>query len=172
MTIVDTGQSRHYALQRGPDNRIYVVGPEANYLDVIDSPNVAGVGCAYRARGVYLGSNASTVRGLPNTISNDRPAELCPMRVDDASAFGLRGVFSNTVLSETRIRFWTALPGRVRIDIQDMLGRSRAVVLDQYMINTAEQEIYLDDQELESGVFIVRLIYEGNAVSQPFVLVR
>ena len=52
-----------YALQRGPDGRIYAA-QHGSHLGVITHPEVKGVGCDYQERGLPLIGNA--VWGLPN----------------------------------------------------------------------------------------------------------
>lgn len=53
------------AVQVGPDGKLYVSVLYSNYLAVIDNPNVRGVGCGFRANGVYLNSASGQI-GLPN----------------------------------------------------------------------------------------------------------
>lgn len=88
------------ALQRGPDDKIYVAINSRRFLSVIHQPDVIGVGCDFEENGVSLGgipSVFSTV-GLPNTI-------LSPLRIGhentvcigEQSAFSISspGLFSN-----------------------------------------------------------------------------
>ncbi|MET4107707.1 gliding motility-associated C-terminal domain-containing protein [Hymenobacter sp. UYP22] len=53
------------AIQAGPDGRLYLSIDASNYLGVISSPNVRGVGCGYQNNGAYLGGKQA-VAGLPN----------------------------------------------------------------------------------------------------------
>jgi len=52
-------------LQLGPDGKIYIAQHDSFYLCTIDSPNIKGLGCAYRLNSVYLGGRKS-LYGLPN----------------------------------------------------------------------------------------------------------
>lgn len=54
-----------WALQLGPDGRIYVSISNHNYLGVIERPNLAGKACSYKNNGVFLGENVECLLGLP-----------------------------------------------------------------------------------------------------------
>lgn len=56
------------ALQRGPDNKIYVARHQATALSVINFPDIQGIGCGLTENSVSLfsGSMASCQLGLPN----------------------------------------------------------------------------------------------------------
>lgn len=56
------------ALQRGPDDKIYVARRQATALSVINFPDVQGIGCGFTENSVSLfsGSMASCQFGLPN----------------------------------------------------------------------------------------------------------
>ncbi|WP_197076900.1 T9SS type B sorting domain-containing protein [Hymenobacter terrenus] len=64
------------ALQLGPDQKIYVARADriststAIYppVGVIESPNIPGVGCGYRANGLAWGNNRGSALGLPNLM--------------------------------------------------------------------------------------------------------
>ncbi|SHI84930.1 hypothetical protein SAMN02745146_1692 [Hymenobacter daecheongensis DSM 21074] len=53
------------ALQRGPDNKIYVALFNSHFLGVIDVPDALAAACSYRNEGVSLADNVSQL-GLPN----------------------------------------------------------------------------------------------------------
>lgn len=53
------------SMQIGPDNKIYICDATHHYLDVINNPNVLGVGCGLNINAVNLGSGTG-VFGLPN----------------------------------------------------------------------------------------------------------
>ncbi len=60
------------ALQRGPDNKIYVARYFQSYLSVINDPDVLGIGCNFQTNGPSLltGSIPSPIstNGLPNSV--------------------------------------------------------------------------------------------------------
>src|SRR5690606_37402284 len=56
------------AIQLGPDSKLYIT-KVAGYLDVIENPNIVGVGCNYIADGVYLGGRLGQL-GLPPFIQS------------------------------------------------------------------------------------------------------
>lgn len=66
------GATAKYALQSGPDGRIYVAhtGLAAQALGVIAEPNRRGAACAYSDQGIGLGGRQST-QGLPSFMAQD-----------------------------------------------------------------------------------------------------
>ncbi|WP_148103436.1 T9SS type B sorting domain-containing protein [Hymenobacter rigui] len=67
--------NRVYALQRGPDSRIYVALAGTPLLGVIQQPNTAGPACALDAKGFTL-STGRVTGGLPNFPNAFAPALL------------------------------------------------------------------------------------------------
>ncbi len=67
-----------YALQRGPDQKIYVIRAGQSWLGVINNPNQLGPACNYIDNGVDLLPNYSVI-GLPNIINT-------PFYVNDFNA--------------------------------------------------------------------------------------
>jgi hypothetical protein len=54
------------ALQRGPDGKIYLSRSNIGTLDVINSPNVAGLGCNFVQNAITLVTGTQARFGLPN----------------------------------------------------------------------------------------------------------
>lgn len=67
-TIIGTGTDYSGALQLGPDGRIYHASKYADYLSVIEHPNVLGEGCDYQLNSFYL-DGAQCELGLPNFVN-------------------------------------------------------------------------------------------------------
>ncbi len=59
----------YFALQIGPDSKIYTAQYRQNYLGVIEKPDEQGIECCYNNLGVNLGYRKSTL-GLPNFIQS------------------------------------------------------------------------------------------------------
>ncbi len=68
IVIQDDSESNYSALQLGPDSKIYITKIEG-YLDVINDPDVVGLGCNYISNGVYLNGRESQL-GLPPFIQS------------------------------------------------------------------------------------------------------
>ncbi|PZR16248.1 MAG: hypothetical protein DI539_17655 [Flavobacterium psychrophilum] len=71
--VIDTNINvRLAALQRGPDDKIYVARHHQNYISVIHNPDVLGIGCNFQpiALSLLTGNTPSplSTNGLPNTI--------------------------------------------------------------------------------------------------------
>ncbi|TDN39180.1 hypothetical protein A8B98_20210 [Hymenobacter sp. UV11] len=65
----DTGTSiGRWALQSGPDGRLYLAAPGRNALDAIEFPDVRGAGCGVQVDAVRFTSPAAVVWGLPNAV--------------------------------------------------------------------------------------------------------
>ncbi len=58
------------ALQTGIDGKIYITRNYRGYLNVINNPNVLGMGCNYQEQAVDLGISATGGIGLPPFISS------------------------------------------------------------------------------------------------------
>jgi gliding motility-associated-like protein len=67
-TIIGSGTDYSGALQLGPDGKIYHASKYAEYLSVIENPNVLGIGCNYQLNSFYLGG-ALCELGLPNFVN-------------------------------------------------------------------------------------------------------
>src|SRR5207248_3311935 len=60
----------HWAMQLGPDGKIYISGG-LSYMSVINDPNNAGVNCNYADSVIHLiGNNTALDMGLPNFIDS------------------------------------------------------------------------------------------------------
>ena len=68
-------QSAAYALQLGPDNKLYVSRDESQFLSVINNPNEKGNACAYIDDGVQL-SPFRCALGLPTFINTLTTADI------------------------------------------------------------------------------------------------
>lgn len=71
--IINTDATvRLSAIQRGPDNKIYIARYLQDYLSVINNPDVLGTGCNFEQIGISLGINGMpsiwSTNGLPNTV--------------------------------------------------------------------------------------------------------
>lgn len=58
-----------YALQLGPDGKIYVARENRTFLAVINNPNVKGIGCNFQDNAVSLNGKTCSL-GLPNFIDS------------------------------------------------------------------------------------------------------
>jgi gliding motility-associated-like protein len=65
----DTGESiGQWALQLGPDDRLYLAAPARNALDAIEFPDVRGAACGVRFNALAFASPAAAGWGLPNAL--------------------------------------------------------------------------------------------------------
>jgi WD40 repeat protein len=69
MIINPTTYCNNYALQLGPDGKIYVTQYGEPYLNVIENPNAAGMACNYLDTAIYLIGDTSNY-GLPNLLDS------------------------------------------------------------------------------------------------------
>ncbi|MFW5955562.1 MAG: T9SS type A sorting domain-containing protein, partial [Rhodothermales bacterium] len=78
------------------------------------------------------------------------------------------GVFPNPFGQVASVDFAVSRPGRVVLEVLDMLGRQRAVVVDDHF-ETGRHGIVWQPRDLESGVFVLRL-RSGEATSTAKVI--
>jgi large repetitive protein len=82
-----TGIYNYFALQLGPDGKIYVARAPTNsrlYLGAINYPNVVGSNCDYKDSAIYLGGKISSM-GLPNFVdsySYSNTVESCSTAIE------------------------------------------------------------------------------------------
>jgi gliding motility-associated-like protein len=67
------GIDSYAGLQVGPDNKLYVSRFGATFIDVINSPNLAGAACGYVSNAVTLSPGATATGGFPNVIDAIQP---------------------------------------------------------------------------------------------------
>lgn len=70
-----TGNYVYGPLQAGPNGKIYMVQNNQSAVDVINNPNVPGLGCNYVAASQPLAAGTTSTMGLPNFI----PSQLNPI---------------------------------------------------------------------------------------------
>ncbi len=68
-TVIGTYSGLIGALQRGPDNKIYVCQFQSTSLGIIPSPNLAGTAAGFIPNGIFLGGKTSQY-GLPNFLQS------------------------------------------------------------------------------------------------------
>jgi hypothetical protein len=68
VTVLDqtTFDPKYGALRSGPDGKIYLARPSAEYIDVIHHPNLAGLDCNYDDRAIEFPENIRSASGLPS----------------------------------------------------------------------------------------------------------
>lgn len=69
ITIQNNYGTTYGAMQLGPDSKIYVAIYNAEYIEIIDNPNIVGLGCNYIPVGIYLEGRESQI-GLPPFIQS------------------------------------------------------------------------------------------------------
>ncbi len=78
-------------MQLAPDNKIYVAPTGSGYLDVINNPNIAGVGCNYTNNGMFLAGRITNL-GLPEFMSalfNSQPVTFRDTCFGDTTFFNI-----------------------------------------------------------------------------------
>jgi gliding motility-associated-like protein len=69
VTLSNVTNQGYASMQIAPDGKIYVAKTFTDYLDVINNPNVVGLGCNYSYEGLYLGGRESSL-GLPTFMQS------------------------------------------------------------------------------------------------------
>jgi len=68
--VIGTTATQAGAIQLAPDNKLYVVSNAQSSLDIINNPNILGIGCNYDPNGVNLIAGTSVGLGLPTFFSS------------------------------------------------------------------------------------------------------
>ncbi|WP_242085246.1 T9SS type B sorting domain-containing protein [Aestuariivivens sediminis] len=68
-SLIYSGPNLLSAIQLALDGKIYISNSYTSFLDVIDNPNVRGIGCEHRSQVINLGDRI-TVFGLPSFIQS------------------------------------------------------------------------------------------------------
>ncbi|WP_370479229.1 T9SS type B sorting domain-containing protein [Tamlana flava] len=68
-TLIYSGNNLLSALQLALDGKIYISNSLTSYLDVIEHPNIRGIGCQHKNKEIYLGGRL-TIFGLPPFIQS------------------------------------------------------------------------------------------------------
>jgi gliding motility-associated-like protein len=80
-------------MQLAPDQKIYVIRVVKDSLDVINNPNIKGIGCNYESNAVSLQGRLG-LYGLPTYMANlfaDKLADISYTSVDNCSSFQFKG---------------------------------------------------------------------------------
>ena len=104
-----TGRINLYAMQAGPDGKIYAAVFQKTYLAVINQPNQAGAACDFRLNGIDL-SGRQCEAGLPNMLNDyfnfefsfEREEVFC---VGDDAEFSVKFSASAQTLSKLNYRW-------------------------------------------------------------------
>jgi len=94
-----TSLSNHMALQVGINGKIYCANPSANFISVINHPNLSGTNCGYLPNSILLGVSPSNTNmaatcasGLPNYVAGiveDKPQMVISLLNLNCAAYQL-----------------------------------------------------------------------------------
>jgi len=92
------------ALQLGPDNKIYCALANAQFLSVINAPDLQGTACGFSERQVQLGNNSESGIGLPPVLrSLNKKVDFNYVRSADCATINFSG---NTNMAGTVNWLW------------------------------------------------------------------
>jgi hypothetical protein len=155
-----------WALQLGPDKKIYCATFFTGYLDVINSPDSSGGACNYAANAVSLGASISASRlGLPSHIAS--PFKTSQPTDSSSSASGdtlcvvqkfklYPNPVSDKLMLSLPTQQWSG-----DITITNMLGEGLAPKIMYESENIRSIPI----MDLSNGIYIIKL----NACSQTVI---
>lgn len=174
----------YYSHVLAPDGKIYIVlangyglNSQTNitaHLDVIENPDVVGLGCNYTRQAFYLGGHHSTTF-LPNmpyyglgaligspcdTVLTSSPTLLLEEK-------GVLSLYPNPAYSNCSITFsYPSKGGEREIVINDINGREVA----RYALPQWSSVQHLKLPQLSSGIYIARLTGGEAAANVKFVV--
>jgi hypothetical protein len=103
--------------------------------------------------------------GMPIVLDGEDSPEL-------PDGLWLDTVYPNPLSGQGAVRFALPKPGRVDVEVYDMLGRRVAVLLNGEMKSAGAHEVVLNAARLPSGSYIISLGLEGRFERRSVVVVR
>ena len=158
-----------YGLQIANDGRIYVCKSFSQWLGVIGSPNVAGLGCNYVDQGVDLDPQFNGVTaslGFPAFIQSAFRLEVdcTPTAVDESSDENNLMISPNPIAENFEI----SLPGlNGTLSIYDALGKNiyeRNISADEIRIEFSKEKL-----DVHSGIYFAKIVSGENVYIKKFV---
>lgn len=114
---------------------------------------------------ISLRGNVVLLRVLPLTTTDAEPSE------GDASGLSLNAPAPNPVRGPVAFRFSLDRPRAVRLAVYDVLGRE-VVIVREGTHQAGTHEAGVDAGVLPSGVYIVRLTTNGQAITRTFTRIQ
>lgn len=150
-------------MKLGPDGRIYIGRNNADYLDVIRFPDVAGAGCNYVKNDFYLGGKTSKF-GLNNYIEYRNYCDNT-VGVDEIEGNVNPGLYPNPANSIVNLKLSVAVV-EANVTISNAAGQ---VVQHVTGLNGSEFKIYCE--ELSAGFYVMRLFEKGTIITTEKLVV-
>jgi len=158
-----------WALQLGPDQKIYCATFSTGYLNVINSPNLSGAACNYKANAVSLGSGISSL-GLPNHLSNlfnTSKQTSTLFNSDTQCVIQNVKVFPNPVSDKLIIsfpsQFWNG-----EVTITDMVGKELAEKINY----ESDDSRSISTTDFSNGIYILQLNTCSQTINKKFVVLH
>jgi hypothetical protein len=86
-----------------------------------------------------------------------------------STAVLIRQNYPNPFVTQTSIPFQLSMPGHVRLQILDMLGREITTLVDGYRLAGLQEAVFTSNG-IPSGLYLYRLSMDGNVQSRLMVL--
>jgi len=125
-------------------------------------------------RGIYFGTDDSQLPGDGGGGGCCIGGKIIARRqsVETAGEVTLWPNRPNPFSGTTEIAYSVTRPGRVIVDVFDPNGKRVAVLVDDVEQGAGTYRVTFDARELPAGVYICRVIANGNAVAEPITLTR
>lgn len=94
-------------MELGPDGKLYIAKPSANYVSVINNPNISGASCNFSLTGPGLGSN-TCVYGL-NRIAYNIPSSVINLMTTCSSSLLCAGASATLTVSGANTYTWLSV---------------------------------------------------------------
>ncbi len=158
-----TGE-RAYALQLGPDGKIYVARENRTFLAVINNPNIKGIGCNFQDNAVSLNGKTCSL-GLPNFIDS---YDYSNTTVDCETGINKSNNENLSIIvypNPAQAAFIIELPEKqiFSLLISDVLGRKI------YESKKSKGIVKVDCSHFNSGIYFVQATNEENTLTYKFI---
>lgn len=166
-----------------PDQRIYVsrwnqdntfiINPNTNYsidsLDVIHSPNIAGISCDFQRNFLYLNHRPTEI-GLPNFISNfcslKLPVNDCTTNVHELNSFIESSFYPNPFTNQTTLSI-DNVPENLSLNIYNSIGQ-----IVRQIDNLSESKTIISRDNLEEGIYFFQIKQNNQIISTNKLIIK
>ena len=164
-TLSETG-NQGFEVQQQINGRFEKVGYESGRGTTTERTS-------YSHRVENLASGQHVFRLMQTDLDGDvHYSETVEATVALAEAFGMSGVYPNPFRAEAQFDLRLQTAQHVRVEVFDVLGRRVAQLHDGMLAADVEHHFKLGQQNLSSGMYIIRVLGEGFQRTQTATLVR
>jgi chitinase len=113
-----------------------------------------------------MGTNQPLLEVIGSTLGVDKITEP-----EAPKSYRLEQNYPNPFNSSTAIQYYVAQPGKIKLEVFDLLGERISVLVDEEQ-EVGWRTVWFDARELPSGIYLYRLITSSFNKSEKMILTR